>query len=241
MTLRGKRLPLSGASPTLTDLYSILPSGLKPADVTVTYDGEKLTDADKPLSELGVEDGGLVNVKVKKSAKAKPEPMKKPKEAIPNSMPKPGAGFGLDALMAQAPDDLKEILSELPANGMPTDPRESLKLMKKLMASPSVTSFLDSPAQLEMARKALSENAMVKTMLESSMPGISSILADSVTFGLAIRQARDMLLNLGEAEMENMIKMMEAQGGVPGMGGGMGGMGGMGAPKELDELDEDDD
>ena len=86
-------------------------------------------------------------------------------------------------------------------------------------------------------------NPMIKAAVGSSLPGFDEILSSKERWAQTMIAARDMYVNMGEAELEMMAKMMEQQ--MPGGGGGLGGLGGA-APStaaktedSVDELDED--
>ena len=123
-------------------------------------------------------------------------------------------------------------------------------MMQKMLASPVVSGYLADPAKIEQARQTVLSNPMMKAALSSSLPGFDEILSSPERWRSTMVSARDMYVNMGEAELEMLSKMME-QGPAGGMGGGFGGMGGGmgGAPgagamskdDKMDELDDDED
>jgi hypothetical protein len=201
---------------------------------------------------MGVADGSVITVRVKgekkkKAAEAKAAAAKAAsasRAASPafsaNKAPSTPGGFaGLDDLLKASGmsggggadsglGDLQALMSSM--GGMdkpPSSPKEALQMMKKLLSSPLVSSFISDPTKLEMARQAVLNNPMIKAMLTSSLPGFDTILNDKDTWAMTLVQAKEMYLNMGEAEMEMMAGMMKAQG--MGGNGGIGGMGGMGS------------
>ncbi|GMH59195.1 hypothetical protein TrST_g13035 [Triparma strigata] len=266
VTLRGKRIPLNGSSLTISDVKTAAASsspGLAPADMKILCNGETLEGDDKKLEECGIKDGAVVNVvptkkKVakKKSAKSSSvSPPSTPSSPAPSEA-SPGGFAGMDEILkslgqegGDAPD-LASLLGSMGANGMPTDPKESLKMMQKMLASPVVSGYLADPAKIEQARQTVLSNPMMKAALSSSLPGFDEILSSPERWRSTMVSARDMYVNMGEAELEMLSKMME-QGPAGGMGGGFGGMGGGmgGAPgagamskdDKMDELDDDED
>ena len=134
-------------------------------------------------------------------------------------------------------------------SGMP-DMAESMKMMKELTSSPLFSEYMNDPEKLEEARQMILQNPMMKGMM-MSMPGMSEILGDKEMWAQAMTAAAGIMQSM---DPEDMIKMMEMQGGAGGMGMG-GGMGGGGMPpgmggdffdmgtssSALDELSEGED
>jgi len=257
VTHKGKRIPLTSASPlALSAIHkALLPTHphLAASDLVISSNGSPLTDDDKTLEEMGVADGATITVRIR-GEKKKP---KSPSTAT--TSPPPAAFGGLDDLLAKATSgnggdmagtmaELQKLATSLPGLGdkPPSSPKEALQMMKTVLASPIVSAFLADPAKLELARQAVLGNPMIKAMLIQTLPGFDAILNDKDTWAMTLAQAKDMYLNMGEAEMEMMATMMKQQAGSMGgeMGGGMGNMGGLGdfdmseLDGKVDELDE---
>ncbi|GMH59537.1 hypothetical protein TL16_g02850 [Triparma laevis f. inornata] len=218
MTLNDVRAAAASSSP-----------GLSPADMKILCNGETLEGDDKSLEECGIKDGAVVNVvpTKKKVAKKKKSPSASvPEVAAPPPSASPGGFAGMDEILkslgqegGDAPD-LASLLGGIGANGMPTDPKESLKMMQKMLASPVVSGYLADPAKIEQARQTVLANPMMNTALSSSLPGFDEILSSPDRWRSTMVSARDMYVNMGEAELEMLSKMMEQ--GPGGMGGGFG-------------------
>ena len=108
-------------------------------------------------------------------------------DAGSSSAPSPGGFAGMDDLLSGlgmggaggADGDLSAMLAGLGAGGMPSDPKESLKMMQKMLSSPVITSYLESPEKIEQARQAVLSNAMMKVRVRGARERLGGVGARS--------------------------------------------------------------
>ena len=228
------------------------------------------------LSEAGVAEGDQLNcvpskksTSTKKKSAAVAAPAAAATAASSGSAADSGGsladimkGLGLDGSdigNAGGAGGLDDMISKMMSGGMGgggggagdmPDMAESMKMMKELTNSPMFSEYMNDPSKLEEARQMILQNPMMKGMM-SSMPGMSDLLEDKAAWAQAMTAAAGIMQSM---DPEDMMKMMEMQGGMQGgMGGGMGGMppgmGGMGggaglfdgaslSSSALDELSE---
>jgi len=248
VTLKGKKYQIDDVT-TVSELQERLEeqSGIAPSKQgKILHNGKRLTGDDESLSEAGVSEGDQLNcVPSKKSTSSK---KKSSSSSTTTTKASPAASeTSADGGMG----DLQDMVSKMMAGGMGgaggmPDMAESMKMMKELTNSPLFSEYMNSPEKLEESRQAILSNPMMKAMM-SSMPGMSEMLEDKEGFAQMMQAAAGIMQSM---DPEDMVKMMEAQGGMGGMPPGMGGMGGMdglfgGAPgsaaSALDELSEGED
>jgi hypothetical protein len=251
VTLRGKKYDISDVS-TVKDLQSRIKaeSGLSSEQQgRLLFGGKKLQPNDV-LSDVGVEDGGQLNM-VPSTTKSKPK-----KSAAATTTASSGGGSGGGAAASANPmqdfmkqagmdgDQLDEIMKSMGGNGekMPTM-EESMEMMAEMMNSPIFQEFMNDPDKLEESRQMILGNPMLKSMM-AGMPGMEDILNDPEAW----RETMQAAANLYQS-MDNNALMEAMMSG--GMGGGMGGgnpgaglfdgaLDNSAAAAALDELDEDD-
>jgi len=275
VTLKGKKYQIDDVT-TVSELQERLEeqSGIAPSKQgKILHNGKRLStnpNSEPSLSEAGVEQGDQLNcVPSKKSSSSKKKvstttaAASSAASAVSSSSGASAAAGGMGGMdgladmmsgMAGA-GGLDDMISKMMSGGMPgmggggagggmPDMAESMTMMKDLLNSPMFAQFMDDPEKIEEARQMILQNPMMKTMM-LSMPGMSELLADKDAWAQAMMAAAGIMKSM---EPEDMLKMMEAQGGGMGGGGmppGMGGAGffdGAGASSSaLDELSEGED
>jgi hypothetical protein len=256
VTLRGKKYDISDVS-TVKDLQSRIKaeSGLSSEQQGRLLFGGKRLQPNDVLSDVGVEDGGQLNM-VPSTTKSKPKKSAGTASTVSSGSSSGGSGGAAAAAASVNPmqefmkqagmdgDQLDDIMKSMGGNGekMPTM-EESMEMMAEMMNSPIFQEFMNDPEKLEESRQMILGNPMLKSMM-AGMPGMEDILNDPEAW----RETMQAAANLYQS-MDNNALMEAMMSG--GMGGGMGGanpgaglfdgaLDNSAAAAALDELDEDD-
>eukprot|EP00638_Chattonella_subsalsa_P003851 CAMPEP_0117757456 /NCGR_PEP_ID=MMETSP0947-20121206/14750_1 /TAXON_ID=44440 /ORGANISM="Chattonella subsalsa, Strain CCMP2191" /LENGTH=238 /DNA_ID=CAMNT_0005577369 /DNA_START=84 /DNA_END=800 /DNA_ORIENTATION=- len=191
VTLRGTKYDVSAEK--VSDIQKEIEeqAGLSSTQQAVLYKG-KILEAEDNLVDVGVSDGETLNI----------VPNRRPKAARPagaDSLPtspgtaeeSPGMGGGMGDLFGSgASGSGAGGMPSLEDLGMSRDEYESM--MDQMYDSEMFEQLFSDPEQLEMTRKAILENPMMKQAMEA-MPGFSEIINDPEAWKEAMMQAKELM------------------------------------------------
>jgi len=194
VTLRGNKYEVSANTVSEIQKQIEEKAGLSSVQQAVLYKG-KILEAEDALSEVGIADGDTLNI-------------------VPNRRPKSARPLTDSIPSAFSENTNVQIGSESATSGLPTNGLDGLfgsggpgmgledlagmtreqyeEMVDKMYDSDMMSQLFNDPEQLEMTRKAILENPMMKQMMES-LPGFQDIINDPESWKNAMLQAKEMM------------------------------------------------